>query len=164
MAKCYHVQFLEGELSEQYIQDQATFVTIGQLSCIHYDISDLFLTLADAEDEENRAFLFIRNESSVQGIFHNVFSVPSGTRFPTLKNRAVVEYIGEDSGMGQWKCNRDGGAISCIHIISARHCLQQHVKGDWNAEDASIEGNIDPQDVRFGEYVDQYLETSSLTN
>lgn len=28
-ATCYHVRFLEGELSEQYIQSQDTFYSIG---------------------------------------------------------------------------------------------------------------------------------------
>lgn len=81
--------------------------------------------------------------------------MPSGTRFPTLKNRAVVEHIGEDSGMGQWKCNRDTAAISCGHIVSARHCLQRHVTGDWNAMDSTLGegGSLDsPQDICFGVY------------
>lgn len=85
-----------------------------------------------------------------------MFSVPSGTRFPTLKNRAVVEHIGDDTGNGKWKCNRDAAAISCSHIISARHCLQQHVQGNWNAQDLTVAGQEHSKEVCFGMYYQDF--------
>lgn len=101
------------------------------------------------EDDDKRAFLFYRNEDVSEEFYLNYFSVPSHTRFPNIKNRAVVEYRGDDTGIGTWKCTKDAGATSCPHIVTARHSLQQYMKGDWNARDEAIaEDEVDS--IRFG--------------
>ena len=58
-----------------------------------------------------------------------------------MKNRAIVEHRGGDSGIGSWKCNKDSGAILCPHIVAARHSLQKYIKADWEALDESIGDN-----------------------
>lgn len=92
-------------------------------------------------DKENLTFLFSRNKSIVDGQYQNFFSTPSFTRFPTIKNCAVVEHLGNDSGAGTWKCNRDNGAALCAHIVSAHHTLQQYLQGDCEAQDKTVGKN-----------------------
>ncbi|PPR05142.1 hypothetical protein CVT26_012228 [Gymnopilus dilepis] len=111
-------------------------------------ISRTFFTKA-LQVDDNRCFLFYRCEEASGDSHQNLFSVPSQTRFSNVKHRAVVEHRGDDTGEGRWKCNRDPGATSCPHIVAARHSLQQHLKGDWNARDDGVrEGQED--NVSYG--------------
>src|SRR5258705_11600709 len=52
-----------------------------------------------------------------------------------MKNRVVVEHLGNDDGDGEWKCHKDSKALGCVHIVGARHTLQKYLHGDANATD-----------------------------
>ncbi|PPQ87257.1 hypothetical protein CVT26_015205, partial [Gymnopilus dilepis] len=91
--------------------------------------------------DDDRAFLFYRCEDVKDDQYHNLFSVPSQTRFSNMKNRAIVEHRGDDSGTGTWKCNKDSGAILCPHIVAARHSLQKYIRSDWEALDETLGDN-----------------------
>jgi hypothetical protein len=56
-----------------------------------------------------------------------------------MKNRVVVEHIGNDDGDGEWKCYKDLKALDCIHIVDARHTLQKYLHGDPNATDPNAQ-------------------------
>ncbi|KAH9480806.1 hypothetical protein JR316_0007406 [Psilocybe cubensis] len=127
--ECFHSRFLIGKSASSESQ---TLLSDRQFN-----------------DNENLTFLFSRGESIIDGHFYNIFSTPSGTRYPTIKNRAIVEHLGEDSGTGTWKCNRDLGAVLCTHIALARHALQQYLQGDCEARDESI--NSSNGTVEFGD-------------
>lgn len=139
---CFHSQFILGEASK-------AFFTRSPLQGKHLSHHLQRRCISFQEVEENRTFLFYRYEEVSEGSYQNLFSVPSQTRFPNLKNRAVVEHRGVDSGSGSWKCSKDSGAISCPHIIAARHSLQQHLKGDWNARDESVRDS-EESTIAFG--------------
>ncbi|KDR72062.1 hypothetical protein GALMADRAFT_143401 [Galerina marginata CBS 339.88] len=65
-------------------------------------------------DDDKRAFLFSRSEDLLEESYLNYFSVPSHTRFHSIKNRAIVEHRGDDTGLGMWKCitaNAEAGNI-----------------------------------------------------
>ena len=79
--------------------------------------------------------MFSRYEEAIADSYVTRFSVPTNANFKTLKNRAVVEHNGPNSGEGLWKCSLDQHATSCSHIKAARKSLQQHVHADIHAED-----------------------------
>lgn len=80
--------------------------------------------------------MFSRYEEALADSYVSKFSVPTyGATFKTLKNRAIVEHSGPDSGEGSWKCSLDQYATNCAHINAARKSLQQHVQRSLNAED-----------------------------
>uniref|UniRef100_A0A8H8CF18 HMG domain-containing protein n=1 Tax=Psilocybe cubensis TaxID=181762 RepID=A0A8H8CF18_PSICU len=125
---CYHVRYLTEELPHN--------ATVNEVSLSAY--------------QEARAFLFYRNEGVMDNFYTNIFSIPTSTRFPTIKNRSIVEHYGDDSGNGTWKCSRDQGATSCSHIVQARHALQKYIHGDWNAQDETIDSSVATDGVQFG--------------
>ncbi|KAH9478296.1 hypothetical protein JR316_0008749 [Psilocybe cubensis] len=117
----------------------------GQSSCFHSRFIDQNAGVGSEnqafeveKDTDQTTFLFSRHESIKDGQYMNYFSTPSFTRFSTIKNRAVVEHQGDDTGAGVWKCNKDSGASSCSHIVSARHTLQQYLTGNCDAQDDNV--------------------------
>ena len=67
--------------------------------------------------------------------FHNIFTVPSGGSFQSIKTRAIVEHHGDDSGAGRWTCSKDPRMPNCVHIHKARDTLQKYVLSDSRATD-----------------------------
>ena len=53
------------------------------------------------------------------------FSVVSRSAFPTIKNRVIVEHVGDNTGSGTWNCYKDADAEKCEHIAEARSSLQR---------------------------------------
>ncbi|KDR65237.1 hypothetical protein GALMADRAFT_50349, partial [Galerina marginata CBS 339.88] len=93
--------------------------------------------------EENKTFLFSRNVECYEPLtIHNVFSVPSPGVLESIKNRAVVEHFGDDTGSGVWRCSKDPNIRNCRHILFARDSLQQHVQMDHLATDTNTERNL----------------------
>ena len=79
--------------------------------------------------------MFSRTAHHVQDAYINLFSVLSQSAQPNIKNRVVVEHMGNDDGGREWRCCKDPKATDCIHIVDARHTLQKYLQGDPNAED-----------------------------
>jgi len=79
--------------------------------------------------------MFSRTAHHVLDAYVNFFSVLSRNAQPSIKNRVVVEHIGDDEGGGEWRCCKDSKATDCIHIGDARHTLQKYLQGDPNATD-----------------------------
>lgn len=50
-----------------------------------------------------------------------LFSVAKSEEDLGLANRVMVKFEGSDTGVGLWKCVRDGGA--CVHISAARKSM-----------------------------------------
>ncbi|KAJ3506795.1 hypothetical protein NLJ89_g6667 [Agrocybe chaxingu] len=82
-------------------------------------------------------------EDTTDGVFINLFSIPARNQHALLKNRAVVEHCGRDTGEGQWKCSIDRSSSSCAHIRLARHSLQQHLTGLPSARDPNVSSSED---------------------
>lgn len=76
-------------------------------------------------------YLVSRTETAVDNIFQNIFSAPrQDVPFNTIKARAIVEYVGQDSGDGIWTCSKDLKAVGCQHINVARRHLHRCLEGD----------------------------------
>ena len=82
-------------------------------------------------------FLCAHEKTAEDGTYETVFSVPlpRSDLSTTIKQRAVVQHRGDASGKGTWQCSKDLMAMSCPHIVQARHSLQQHMKCDVDAYD-----------------------------
>lgn len=120
----------------------------------------LFMTNAFSGDPY-RTFLCARVETAEDGIFDTIFSVPPPkVEFATtVKQRAVVEYHGDDSGKGTWKCSKDASAISCPHIVQARHSLQQHIQCNIEAYDEEAgTGELEYQGTKY--LFEEYSKTN----
>jgi len=87
---------------------------------------------------ETHLFSRLPNDND-NDVFTNHFSVPSPNQ-TSLRSRAIVTHIGEDSGSGEWKCSKDS-ASNCTHITIARHFLQKVVQANPAAEDESVDVN-----------------------
>ncbi|KDR73877.1 hypothetical protein GALMADRAFT_45477, partial [Galerina marginata CBS 339.88] len=87
----------------------------------------------DVPDLDDGIIVFSRYETE-DGVYRNLLSVPTRSN-PTIKNRAVVEYIGANDGSGIWKCNRDPNLVNCPHVTDARHSFQKHIQLDLGASD-----------------------------
>ncbi|EAU90057.2 hypothetical protein CC1G_08330 [Coprinopsis cinerea okayama7 len=48
----------------------------------------------------------------------------------TVRNRAIVQFEGLDTGVGRWSCSKDISASNCAHINSARQLLQHTQASD----------------------------------
>ncbi|KAF9476550.1 hypothetical protein BDN70DRAFT_812128 [Pholiota conissans] len=108
--------------------------------CFHARYLDDFKDLKFPSDEHNKnqTFMCSRYEDVRDGVYICTFSVPPppGRSSSTIKQRSVVTYYGDDSGKGTWSCSIDVSAISCSHIVLARHSLRQHIKADPDAHDS----------------------------
>ena len=74
--------------------------------------------------------------------FSNLFSVVFAAQ-SSVKNRTIVSYSGDDTGLGDWFCHRDR-ARACGHITKARHGLQRLILADPTARDAAA--GVDVED------------------
>jgi len=74
--------------------------------------------------------------------FHNIFSVPSAGNMTTLKNRAIVEHVGDDDGSGKWSCSKDIQIMNCAHIISARNFLRERTQKPVSDEESDQNDNF----------------------
>ena len=96
---------------------------------IHTESVNVPLAISDGIDKD--IVLFARELEDESTI--NLFSViTSGQR--AVKYRCVVYHIGDDSGAGSWRCNKDGDN-GCSHVTNAQHYLQQLVQRDPSARD-----------------------------
>ena len=76
--------------------------------------------------------------------FSNVFSVVFANQ-SSVKNRTIVSYCGDDTGLGEWFCQRDR-TRTCGHITKARHGLQRLILVDPTAQDAAAGAGADSED------------------
>jgi hypothetical protein len=74
--------------------------------------------------------------------FSNLFSVVFAAQ-SSVKNRTIVFYSGDDTGLGEWFCRRDRTG-ACGHITKACHGLQQLILADPTARDAAV--GVDTED------------------
>ena len=89
---------------------------------------------------DDQVFLYSRHQVNDDKCNLNLFSVPA-PRNSTVKNRAVVEFLGMDDGTGSWKCLEEPNRENCLHILAARHSLQQHIRADKNARDLGADSS-----------------------
>ena len=76
--------------------------------------------------EENQVFLFSRILEQYEPMTcRNILSVPGPTTNLSIKNRAIVQYIGDDAGKGTWKCSKDSGFATCAHVDEAEKRLSE---------------------------------------
>jgi hypothetical protein len=87
-------------------------------------ITTVYISVEFHLGKDDDCFLFSRIEHHIDGYHTNLFSVISRTAYPTIKNRVVVEYVGDDVGSGTWKCFKDPTVVGCVHITEARSLLQ----------------------------------------
>ena len=128
---CFHVRFLREYASQQFPPDERMSGKIPLAIGFDEHLNNLV-------ENNNQTFLFSRTEHHVDDHYINLFSVFPQSPYPSIKNRVVVEHIGDDNGNGSWRCFKDSRATHCIHIVDARHSLQRYLHGDPNARDPNV--------------------------
>jgi hypothetical protein len=84
--------------------------------------------------DDNTCFLFSRLEHHLEGYHTTLFSVVSRSAHPTIKNRVVVEHVGDETGLGTWKCYKDANTMDCAHIAEAKSSLQDYTGHQVNVD------------------------------
>jgi len=134
--QCFHSEFLR-----QYGETKFPFDYGDESECsLHNSCQLERIEIKLGLVLDNEPFLVTRIQSIEDGIYDNIFSIPA-PRLPTIKNRAIVRFTGNDQGIGMWECSKDPKASSCSHISSAKHSLQQHIQADIHARDPLAQGS-----------------------
>ena len=120
------------EHGERYFPSSTHLREYSQCKIHHTTLTD---TLARSDGADQDILLFAR-ELEGESIV-NLFSVVTGSR-QAVKYRCMVYHVGQDSGTGSWRCDKDGDN-GCGHVTKARHHLQQLVQRDPNARDPLVE-------------------------
>lgn len=103
--------------------------------------------------------MFLTGEGIAEDTVECTFSVPLRGQEKTIRNRAIVSYVGLENGEGVWKCFKDSGTVSCGHIPRARKILRK-----W--KDTEAEGDKDEEEGEDGSDnegdMPQYLNSKDL--
>ncbi|PPQ83592.1 hypothetical protein CVT26_001389 [Gymnopilus dilepis] len=109
--KCLHIKFLEDHGDDRFPVDERLI------------------------DEDDQCILFSRNVEQYDPlIYRNMFSAPTSSRFGSVKNRAVVQHLGPDTGLGTWTCSKHPKELTCEHIMSSRAILLRRVRPDTSTQ------------------------------
>lgn len=128
---CVHIQFIRDYGDRRFPFDERMS---RKLTCMIDE--GVFLTdNSNLPADDLPTVLFSRTEHHEEHTFINLFSILAQGSHPTVKNRVVVEHTGNDDGDGEWKCLKDTTALSCVHIVDARHTLQKYLQCNPNATD-----------------------------
>lgn len=85
---------------------------------------------------DDKVIMFLTCEGIAEDTVECTFSVPLRGREKTIRNRAIVSYVGLENGEGVWKCFKDSGTESCGHIPRARKVLRK-----WKNTEAEADEN-----------------------
>jgi hypothetical protein len=125
---CVHVRFARDYGEEQFPDDETP--PHGSI-CL---LSTCITAYPNCPGDADEVILFSR-QATDDATFLNHFSIAFGAQ-TSVKSRAIVSYLGNDTGSGSWACQKDrGGTTICGHITKARHGLQKLVQGDPTARD-----------------------------
>jgi hypothetical protein len=95
---------------------------------------------------DNTTFLFSRSEHwHADGVYINLFSVVSRLAHVSIKNRLVVEHVGDDTGSGTWKCHKDVNSQNCPHIAEARSSFQKQMGLDFETRTSDATAQLDTE-------------------
>ena len=64
--------------------------------------------------------------------------------YATIKNWVIIEYVGDDSGLGRQSCYKDIHTENCVHIAEARLSLQKQLGIDLGLNNG-VHGDIESE-------------------
>jgi hypothetical protein len=93
---------------------------------------------------DDTVVLFSRQPSGAEDSeFSNHFSVSTPGQ-KQINSRSIISHYGGDTGLGTWKCSKDG-VDRCIHVRKAQDHLQKLITGDPSAtanDSGGEDGNV----------------------
>lgn len=90
---------------------------------------------------EDKVIMFLTGEGIAEDTLECTFSVPLPERERTIRNRAIVNFVGLENGEGDWKCFKDSGIENCGHVRRARKVLRRWKRTALDAEEEDEEGS-----------------------
>lgn len=100
------------------------------------EIPIIIITKSEIVDD-NQTFLVSRQQEIQDGFYSNLFSVPNSHN-PSIRNRAVVQYVGTDDGKGSWTCSKHRESI-CSDIQDASRSFTKLIQRDKDIINSSLE-------------------------